>query len=395
MLRRERGFTLIQLVAVLAIVAVLVLAAIPAYRGSRVKAYLAEARQLARAWAVQAAAYYVRTGSWQGASDAAVGWTQPPARYWNLGPHVYGPDGWPREAWFVAQLKPGLALTDGTAWAQEAQQPDYALVVEPGARTWECGRLVGRPCNGREAAMRPPGGGEDNNNGTAYVSHLWLELSCPNFYSDCQVIARWAAVGGASSYSVRYAVGYRQFEDACIGVAGTSCNIPVDPGRMDTDGECDWSVYRIVVAPVTQGTNLPAEIDTMVNSCNLRAPYSASWSRLSRPNGQAYDTLEVVWTVGFNLDMIPGQTSYRAHLRYREAGSGASFRTLYNVDVIGRNVWQFFPTAQVVLGPAWSIPNETCFEVQVFLEATASDGRTVITGWQPESPVIACQTLAF
>ena len=386
--RHERGFTLVQLVATLAIVAVLVLAAVPAYRGSRIKAYLAEARQLARAWAVQAASYYARTGSWQGASDAAVGWTQPPARYWNLGPHVYGPDGWPREAWFVANLRPGLATLEGVAWAQEAQQPDYALVVEPGVRTWECGRLVNRSCNGREAAMRPPedGGG---NNGPAYVSRLWVELSCPNFYGDCYLIARWSPVSGASSYSVRYAVDYGQFEDACTGVTGTSCNVPVDPERLQSDGECSWGVYRIVVVPVTQGTNLPAEIDTSVNSCTL-GMYFSSWGTYAR-GAQSFDILETGWRMGFNLDMVPGQASNRAHLRYRERGSDAAFTTLYDVNVHGStNIWQFTPLTDVVLGPPGSTPPERCFEVQVFLEATASDGREVTTGWQPEPPEIAC-----
>jgi len=67
--RWRRGHTLLQLAAVMAILALLVLAAMPAYRESRIRGYLAEARQIAREWAHLARAWYLEKGSWQGATD--------------------------------------------------------------------------------------------------------------------------------------------------------------------------------------------------------------------------------------------------------------------------------------------------------------------------------------
>ena len=60
--RGLRGQTLLQLAAAMAIVAVAITLAIPAYRGSRLKAYLAEVRQIAGAWKKEALSYHVRTG---------------------------------------------------------------------------------------------------------------------------------------------------------------------------------------------------------------------------------------------------------------------------------------------------------------------------------------------
>jgi hypothetical protein len=80
------------------------------------RGYLAEARQVAREWAHLARAWYLEKGSWQGATDQAIGWVNPNSRFWIYGPHRYGPEGFPQEAWFVATLRPGLA--SGAALAQ-------------------------------------------------------------------------------------------------------------------------------------------------------------------------------------------------------------------------------------------------------------------------------------
>jgi len=115
--RIRRGLTLVQVAVAMAIVAVLVLAAVPLYRGSRIKAYISEARHVAREWTVAAASYWARSGSWQGATDQQIGWVSPNSRVWTYGPHEYGPQGFEDEAWFVANLRPGLGanLQDGTA----------------------------------------------------------------------------------------------------------------------------------------------------------------------------------------------------------------------------------------------------------------------------------------
>jgi len=151
--RWRRGHTLLQLVAALAIVAVLVLAALPAYRESRMRGYMAEARQIAREWAHLARAWYLERGSWAGASDQAIGWANPNSRFWIYGPHRYGPEGFPEEAWFVATLRPGIA--SGAALAQ-TQTPDYLFVLRPTGEIAECGAVPRRDCQGRNTAGGPP-----------------------------------------------------------------------------------------------------------------------------------------------------------------------------------------------------------------------------------------------
>jgi len=165
--RIRRGLTLVQVAVAMAIVAVLVLVAVPLYRGSRIKAYISEARHVAREWTVAAASYWARSGSWQGATDQQIGWVSPNSRVWTYGPHEYGPQGFEDEAWFVANLRPGLGanLHDGTAWAGVVigpgdGDPDYMLIFNGATRLLtECGRLLNKPCGGRSPSGGGGGGG--------------------------------------------------------------------------------------------------------------------------------------------------------------------------------------------------------------------------------------------
>lgn len=158
------GVSLLQVAVTLAALAIPFAAALPAYREFRMRALLAEVRQAASSWKSMAAAWYSTHGSWSGASDLAIGWTNPQSRNWEFGPHVYGPEGYPREAWFVATLRTRTAMTGSVMAAPvEEDLPDYALILygPRDAAPLECGLLVHRDCGNRTGLAprnRPPDG---------------------------------------------------------------------------------------------------------------------------------------------------------------------------------------------------------------------------------------------
>ena len=69
--RDERGFTLIELIMVLVILGILLALALPAYLGTRRKAYLAEADQNLQEMRTQAWLRYVEKGTFSGFSTTA------------------------------------------------------------------------------------------------------------------------------------------------------------------------------------------------------------------------------------------------------------------------------------------------------------------------------------
>lgn len=79
-----RGFTLIELVVVSAVLALLVAVALPSYLGVRSKAALDEANEMANEWKALAWACYLQTSDvTQCTSNAAIGFTEQNGRYWN------------------------------------------------------------------------------------------------------------------------------------------------------------------------------------------------------------------------------------------------------------------------------------------------------------------------
>jgi prepilin-type N-terminal cleavage/methylation domain-containing protein len=78
--RDERGFTLIELIMVLVILAILLALALPAYLGTRRKAYLAEADQNLQEMRTQAWLHYVEHGTFSGftlTARTSANWSYP------------------------------------------------------------------------------------------------------------------------------------------------------------------------------------------------------------------------------------------------------------------------------------------------------------------------------
>ncbi|MDR7550776.1 MAG: prepilin-type N-terminal cleavage/methylation domain-containing protein [Armatimonadota bacterium] len=77
--RGERGFTLIELVVVLAILGILIALAVPRYLGARRRSYAAEARNILQEIKTLEWAYWQQFNTFRGftADDPTLGWSTP------------------------------------------------------------------------------------------------------------------------------------------------------------------------------------------------------------------------------------------------------------------------------------------------------------------------------
>mgnify|MGYP000632458384 CR=1 FL=1 len=144
--RDRRGLTLIELVVVMSILAILVVAALPAYRGSRDRAYLAEARQVAQEFKTLAWGYFIENATFDGLTDTAIGFTAPNSNFWSYA---------------VAEADTNASLT-ATGLANTATDGySYTFTVNDDGSVTECGNFAGlTACAGGDG-----GGGDDDGGG--------------------------------------------------------------------------------------------------------------------------------------------------------------------------------------------------------------------------------------
>jgi prepilin-type N-terminal cleavage/methylation domain-containing protein len=81
--RKEHGFTLIELVVVLAIIGILIAAAVPLYLGARLKAYKAEASNALQEMKTMEWAYYQQYNTFVGGTMSAIGFSAPNSSVWS------------------------------------------------------------------------------------------------------------------------------------------------------------------------------------------------------------------------------------------------------------------------------------------------------------------------
>lgn len=128
LLRTERGMTLIELVVVMSILAILVVAALPAYRGSRERAYLAEARQVAQEFKTLAWGFYIENGTFDGLTGTAIGFQAPNSNFWTYA---------------VAEADTSASIT-ATGVANTATDGlSYTMTVANDGSVSECGNFAG------------------------------------------------------------------------------------------------------------------------------------------------------------------------------------------------------------------------------------------------------------
>jgi hypothetical protein len=329
--RWRRGHTLLQLAATMAILALLVLAAMPAYRESRMRGYLAEARQIAREWAHLARAWYLEKGSWQGASDQAIGWVNPNSRFWIYGPHRYGPEGFPNESWFVARLRPGLAT--GFAWAQD-NQPEYLFIIQPSGATAECGTLTHRDCQGRNLAGGPPPQNPPGNLRVLAKTHDSVSVAWDDTPTETSYTVRWRQASSGSwdgqaplaqdttSYTISGLLPETEYliQVEAAGPGGTAAAGPIS---VTTDG---------VAPPAATNLQVTATTDTSISlSWQDNAQDETGYRVQHRRQGDSS------WTEGPNL---PADTT-------SHTVTGLQPSTTYELRVVAFNSWGATPSQTV------------------------------------------------
>ena len=373
--RRYRGWTLIQVAAAMAIAAILVLAAIPAYQMSRIKAYVSEARIVSREWSVASSAYFAQDRSWQGATDQSVGWTSPNSRVWNYGPHMYGPQGYEAEAWFIANLRsrgqscdggdPGdgglIPFFPGTGQAAagiiadpsedpgegNACDPDYMLIMDAVTRTMrECGALLNKPCGDRgRIAM----GGSGSGDGPPSAPQNLRVLA---EYNSAISIA-WDPVSNVDIYTVQWRpTGYPDWDWAQDDSGGTSYIITWLPQE---------SVYEIrVVARNAHGEAASSPV-TATNVARPPRPPGclvvSSFPTNLRGSPPVADA-ELAW-----YDYAEGEDGYRTEIRPHGSTSWTVSQNL---------------SPNSIFGPASPIPEGTPYEARavVYNAYGSSPSRT-------------------
>jgi len=119
--RKEHGFTLIELVVVLAIIGILIAAAVPLYLGARKKSYKAEAQNTLQELKTVEWAYYQQYSSFTANTDSNLGFQAPSSANW---------------AWTAAGTAGSATMTaTGSTGTPVANQKITLTLVTTGATT--------------------------------------------------------------------------------------------------------------------------------------------------------------------------------------------------------------------------------------------------------------------
>jgi len=119
----QKGFTLIELMIVVAIIGILAAIAIPAYQDYTIRSQVTEGLNLAGALKTGVAEYYANTGTWP-ADQTTLGITSPPVGKYVTGVTVaagviqiaYGSQANANILGSLLNLTPGLSLNNDVAW---------------------------------------------------------------------------------------------------------------------------------------------------------------------------------------------------------------------------------------------------------------------------------------
>ena len=107
-LKGAKGFTLIEIAIVVAIIGLLIAIALPLFTGARVRAYVAESRSISSEWKSSAWACLLERNFNESRCDSAseVGWTLPPAS---------GAWDWPTVVFICGNFPAGITATQAAS----------------------------------------------------------------------------------------------------------------------------------------------------------------------------------------------------------------------------------------------------------------------------------------